>query len=120
LAFTAGLLIRPTTLFLIPILPIALILACLVRRDRRSLKNLAVVALMLVASAIWAQIATAMAFTAHDIAYRSSWGRGTIEAVQRIVKRIEAGTGGTAAIERTALIPAKRDPDDRHLRRCQL
>ena len=104
-AFTAGLLIRPTTLFLAPIVPGALILASLAERSRRSLANLALVALVLSVGAVVSLIATAMAFAAHGIEYRSPWGRGTIEVVQVIVSQLEAGADGIAPVQRTALIP---------------
>ena len=113
-ALTAAVLIRPTTLFLAPVIPAALTLHALVERTRRSLATLALGITALVIGVMWGQLATGLTFAAHGIEYRSSWGRGTIEVVQRIVWRLETGDQGHAPVQRSTLVPAleasARDP----------
>jgi hypothetical protein len=103
-AFLTAMLIRPTTVFLVPVIPASLLLILLFERHRVAFANLSMVLVLLGVATAWSIVVVQQVFMANGISPRSTWGRGTIEAIQRLVWPLEAGTNRATPRDRKEFI----------------
>jgi len=105
LSFTAALLVRQTTLFVAPVVPLVLGAIAFIECRVQLVRAFVIIIVTMVCCVGVAYAINRSVLIANHIEPRVVWGRGTIEVIQRIVVKMEHGSEARPPQSRTTLIP---------------